>query len=343
MKKKLLRHSDPSTEKSTGLVGTVYKKTAGALTVRVNGQVYLCKLPRKPAPAAGISGNPKRSPSRDRGSNGNLPDLETLTVGDEVAIRTSGQAEGIILKMLPRRNQLSRRSAVPMPSAHAFEQVVAANLDQVIPVFSAAQPEPKWGMLDRYLVSAEAAEIPAVVCITKIDLIRNLPEEESLLNMVESYRRIGYPIALVSAHTGEGIPEFLRLIAGKKSAFLGKSGVGKTTLLNHIQPDLGLRVNEVSQATGKGLHTTTHLEMFPLEIGGAVVDTPGVREFGLWDVQPEELPWLFPEMRSEIGKCRFGLNCSHVDEPGCSIREAVMRGEISPYRYHSFLRLREEI
>jgi ribosome biogenesis GTPase len=229
-----------------------------------------------------------------------------------------------------------------MPGAHAFEQIIAANLDLAVPVFAAAQPEPKWGMLDRYLVSAEASQIPALICINKIDLIGGQAEENELLQTLETYRRIGYPIVVISARTGEGIDNLTSALEGKVSAFLGKSGVGKTSLLNRIQPGLGQRVHEVSQATGKGRHTTTHLEMFPLDSGGAVVDTPGVREFGLWDIAPEELAWMFPEMRPMLGKCHFRLDCLHDEEPGCAVREGVTAGRISPFRYRSYVRLLEE-
>jgi len=157
-------------------------------------------------------------------------------------------------------------------------------------------------------------------------------------------RRIGYPVLLVSATTGEGIPELKQALQGKQSVMVGKSGVGKTSLLNAIQPGLGLRVKAVSDGElGKGRHTTTHLEMFELEFGGALVDTPGIREFGLWNIPAEELAYLFPEMADHIGRCKFGLSCRHDQEPGCAIRKAVMAETISPYRYQSYMNLRREL
>ena len=257
----------------------------------------------------------------------------------------------MIVSVLPRQNKIARRSAVPMPGAHPFEQVIAANLDQVVPVFAAAEPALKWNMLDRYLVSAASSGIPALICITKLDLAPSDPQAE-FWQELEYYRRIGYPLISISALTGHGLEELRQALSGRLSILLGKSGVGKTTLLNALQPGLGLRVNAISQATGKGKHTTTHQEIFTLPPGagnpetdfaGAIVDTPGVREFGLWDVSPDELALYFPELRQFLGRCRFGLGCSHDEEPGCAIRKAVMDGQVSPRRYQSYLRLREEL
>src|SRR5512138_3795449 len=157
----------------------------------------------------------------------------------------------------------------------------------------------------------------------------------------EIYRHSGYQVLLISAVSGEGMADLKQALQGQLSVLVGKSGVGKTSLLNAIQPGLGLRVKAVSQGElGKGRHTTTHLEMFELDFGGTLVDTPGVREFGLWDVTGEELAYLFPEMAQYVGQCKFGLSCHHDREPGCAIRKAVMTEAIHPYRYQSYLRLR---
>jgi ribosome biogenesis GTPase len=265
--------------------------------------------------------------------------VDPVAIGDQVRYTEAGDGRGVITEVLPRTSKLSRPAAVP--GHHAFEQVIVANADLVLPVFAVADPTPKWGLLDRYLVSAESSQLPALIVITKMDKAWKNKELDSDL---DAYRLAGYPIQMVSANTDEGIEGLKSLLQGKTSVLVGKSGVGKTSLLNAIQPGLGLRVKEVSQGElGKGRHTTTHLEMFQLDFGGTIVDTPGIREFGLWEVAGEELAYLFPEMADFVGQCKFGLSCQHDREPGCAIRKAVMSGEISPHRYKSYMNLRSEL
>ena len=265
--------------------------------------------------------------------------VDPVAIGDRVRFVNAEEGRGVITEILPRTSKLSRPA--PVPGQRVFEQVIVSNADLIVPVFSAANPTPKWGLLDRYLVSAEAAGLPALIVINKLDLAWKNP---ALDEDLEIYRQIGYPIVLVNAIDGEGIEELKGALQGKLSVFVGKSGVGKTCLLNAIQPGLGLRVKAVSNGeVGKGRHTTTHLEMFDLAFGGALVDTPGMREFGLWNITAEELADLFPEMAGHVGQCKFGLSCQHDREPGCAIRKAVMAGTISPYRYQSYMRLREEL
>jgi ribosome biogenesis GTPase len=227
-----------------------------------------------------------------------------------------------------------REATGPRP----IEQVIVANVDQLVPVVAAAQPAPKWALLDRYLATAEAAGIPARICLTKLDVA----DERALLPIVKMYESIGYAVELTSAVSGRGIQALADALRGKASAFIGVSGAGKTSLLNAIQPELGLRVNAISQATGKGKHTTTHLEMFPLEIGGSVVDTPGMKVFGLWDVTQHDLAELFVEMRPYVGECRF-RGCSHTHEPGCAIKAALAAGAIPRLRYTNYLAINGEL
>jgi ribosome biogenesis GTPase len=297
--------------------GVVVKKITNAYTRRAGRQTFDCVL----------STRLKRE-----------SDCDPVAVGDFVRWNEAGQ----IVEVLPRRNQLSRRSAVPMPGAHAHEQVIAANVDRVVPVFSAAKPRPAWHLLDRYLVSAESADIPALAVITKMDLVEGRPEADEIRAVADEYRVCGYDVILSSTETGAGLDDLRAALSGGLSVLVGKSGVGKTSLLNAIEPGLGLRVQATNRATGKGRHTTTHLEIFEMQAGGAVLDTPGIREFGLWNVDQADLALFFPEMRLWLGKCRFGLGCQHDQEPGCEIRLAVGRGEISPYRYQSYLKLKDE-
>ena len=323
--------------------GVVYKKTIGNYTVQHDGQAVLCALSNRIRKQLIY-------PTADPGSLHQrvqkvieLEHMDPLAVGDEVRYIQAEDGKGLIVELLPRRNKLTRRSAVPKPlhhGAHPFEQIIVTNVDQVVPVIAAAQPDPKWNLLDRYLASAEAGEIRSLICITKLDLVKE--NEQALRAALEEYKRIGYPFVLTSSFSGEGIEELRKALTGRTSVLVGKSGVGKTALLNALQPGLGLRVKEVNQVTGKGRHTTTNLEMFPLERGGAIVDTPGTREFGLLEFD-DDPALLFPEMRPLVGTCRFGMDCSHDEEPGCTIRKAVMEGQIDPRRYQSYLVLNKEL
>ena len=319
--------------------GVVYRKTRGHYTVRTNGRDIDCVLSsllRKQLiyPIA----DPTSLRHRVQEVN-EVKHIDPIAIGDRVRFIDAGDGTAMINEVLPRHSSLSRPA--PVPGQRVFEQVIVSNVDQVIPVFAAASPTPKWGLLDRYLVSAEASELPALIVITKLDLAY---KNRKLDADLEIYRRIGYKTCMVSSVTGQGLDKLKALLADRTSVLIGKSGVGKTSLLNALQPGLGLRVKEVSRGDlGKGRHTTTHLEMFGLDIGGALVDTPGMREFGLWNINGEDLALYFPEMAGYVGQCKFGMSCHHDVEPGCAIRQAVMAEEISPYRYKSYLNLRGEL
>ena len=317
-------------------MGVVFKKNLGHYDVHHNNKITTCtpsaKLWKEFSDDLQVNSGRAMTAVKEK-------HMDPIAVGDRVRFIPTLDGGGMILEVLPRRNYLARASAKPMPGAHAFEQVIAANLDQVVPVFAAANPTPRWHLLDRILVTAESYELPSQILITKVDLVLGTPEEEALQEIVERYRRIGYPVILTSSVTGEGLETLRKALNGQTSALVGKSGVGKTSLLNQLESGLVLRVKAVNATMGKGRHTTSHLEMFPLTGGGAIVDTPGVREFGIVGLEPEDLAFFFPEIAPLIGRCRFGMSCQHDDEPGCAVKAAVMDGSVSPYRYKSYLQL----
>lgn len=324
--------------------GVVVKKNTGTYHVRSNGQVLPCVLSarlRKQlvypiADPTSLSPIVRKVKILDK--------MDLVVVGDIVRFVNTHDGSGKITDVLPRRNRLARRD--PYPGKHKFEQIVLSNVDYLVPVFAAANPTPKWGLLDRYLASAEYLEISALVVITKLDLGRG-PDgrlDEELQTVIEEYRQIGYPILLTSSVSGEGLDSLRQKLKGTVSAFVGKSGVGKTALLNALEPGLGLRVESVGTGrVGKGKHTTPAAEMVTTAFGADIVDTPGIREFGLPDLDGEDLALFFPEMRPFVGQCKFGLGCMHDEEPGCAIRKQVVAGRISPLRYESYLRLKEEV
>jgi ribosome biogenesis GTPase len=214
-----------------------------------------------------------------------------------------------------------------------YQQVLLANADQAVFVFASAHPSPRLRMLDRFLVIAEKQRIPAVIIANKIDLVEDAKEIFGL------YETIGYPVLYSSTKTGAGIEELKQVLAGKISAFAGPSGAGKSSLLNAMQPGLGLAVNEISRVMDKGKHTTVIRQLFPLEGGGYIADTPGWKSLALWDTEPEELDGYFPELRDLVQHCQFN-DCTHTHEPGCAVRRALEEGTIHPERYESYLRLR---
>lgn len=321
--------------------GTVFKKTIGQYTVKSGDDVVICTISSKLRKRLIY---PEADASSRRQSVDKVADIEMVdpvAVGDEVSFRDSGDGSGMITEVLPRRTKLSRRAVLhgadkPQEKNITREQIIVTNVDQMIAVVSAKRPKPSWRLVDRYLADIELLEMPIVICITKMDLIE---DEEEFRSQLQVYADIDYQLLYTSAVTGQGMEELRVLLRDHTSVLMGKSGVGKTTLLNTLEPGLGLAVQEVSGRVNKGRHTTTHLEMFPLRSGGFVVDTPGMREFAPWREEKVHTAWLFREMRPYIGKCRFGSDCTHSHEPGCAVKAAVAEGQISERRYDSYLRI----
>lgn len=258
---------------------------------------------------------------------------DIVAIGDWVEITVEGSNEPTIENVETRKRALVRRD--PRPQGD-YEQIIIANPDQALFIFSCADPEPKLRMLDRFLVIAEKQEIPARIVANKIDLIGKTAAEK----LFGHYVSIGYPVLYASVQQRVGIDEFRHLLKDKISVLAGPSGVGKSSLMNAIQPGLGLRINEISGQTRKGKHTTVERLLYKLEVGGYVADTPGMKALALWDVQPEELDGYFPEMRSLVSQCGFG-DCAHMDEPRCAVRAAVESGQINAARYESYKLLRQ--
>lgn len=266
-------------------------------------------------------------------------DANLVAVGDSVTCKVEPDHTGIIDSVAERKSVLSR--ARPAPDKRSIlsdlEQVWIANPDQVLFVFSIRRPRPSLRKLDRFLVVAEMNEIPAVICVNKIDLV-DAGEAQEFFTI---YEDIDYPVIYTSALRGDGLSDLKECLQGKISVLTGSSGVGKTSLLNAVQPGLGMRVKEVSDATDKGLHTTRHVELVSLEFGGYVADTPGIRGLALYDLEPSELDGYFREIAPLVSNCQFS-DCTHRHEPKCAVTAAVENGEVSPQRYDSYLRLREE-
>jgi ribosome biogenesis GTPase len=255
-----------------------------------------------------------------------------VAVGDVVEFEMEPEQEnGVITKLLPRKNYIIRKAINLSKQA----QIIAANLDQALLVVTLASPRTSLGFIDRFLVTAEAYDIPARLIFNKVDLFSD-EGLEILADLKAVYEKIGYPCFEVSALEGTNIDKVQQLLKDKVTLFSGHSGVGKSSLINALLPNLDLRTHMVSEWSDKGMHTTTFAEMFELPQGGFIIDTPGIRELGVIDIEKNELSHFFPEMRSRMNQCRFN-NCRHINEPGCAVLEALEEGEIELSRYESYL------
>ena len=262
-----------------------------------------------------------------------------IAVGDWVEMEEeAGQATAVIFEICPRENYVIRKST----RKQHFSHIIASNLDQAILVITMKKPRTSLGFIDRFLVSTESFRIPAILVVNKMDQLAGEVEEEWLQDIHEIYEPLGYVVVEVSALMEEGLKEkFLPLIVGKSSLIAGHSGVGKSTLLNAIVPEARQQTQDVSGYSAKGVHTTTFAELFALPEGGDLIDTPGIKEFGILDIEDNELSHYFPELRKYLGQCKYN-NCTHINEPGCVVLQKLEAGFIHPYRYQSYVNILNE-
>lgn len=270
-----------------------------------------------------------------------LDDLRTtnpVAVGDEVQVDAESEGRGLIRSILPRRNYVTRQSPRRKHDLH----LIAANVDQALVIVTIIEPNLKPGFIDRFLLMTEPYNIPTCIVVNKAD-IYDLDEREVFDSLQGIYGQIGHQALLVSARTGEGLPTLQQLLQGKTTLVSGQSGVGKSTLINAIQPGLQLRTGDISDYSGKGQHTTTFAEMFALDFGGCIIDTPGIKMLAFNNLELIDVAHNFREFFEKSPECRFGGQCLHRNEPSCAVREAVASGEISELRYQNYLAILDEI
>ncbi len=290
----------------------VFKSTGSWYSVKLGNHFYNCRL------------RGKMRLSEDKVTN-------PVAVGDWVEVDLENEEEGVISNVIDRTNYIIRKSTRKKWHSH----ILAANVDQAALIVTLIYPRTSLGFIDRFLVACESFRIPAILVFNKADLL-NKEALSYYEDLKFDYENLGYKVLLVSAETEANINQLESALRGKTTLFSGHSGAGKSTLLNLLSPEIEQRIGEVSEAVGKGTHTTTFAEMFETQPNTYVIDTPGIKELGLWDIADEELSHYFPEMRKYIGQCRFN-NCTHIHEPGCAFREAMETGEIAPSRYENYL------
>lgn len=303
------------------MIATVYKSTGSWYTVKdTSGHFYNARM-------KGVL------------KIDDITSTNPVAVGDRVEMELENEAEGtaIISEILPRHNYINRQS----PRFKHQHHIVAANLDQSILIATLKEPRTSQGFIDRFLVASEMYHVVPFLVFNKSDLYK-AKEIDRFQQWKEMYEAVGYKVLLVSAENNEGLSPLLEILSNKVSLLSGHSGVGKSSLLNRLLPGMNQKVQDVSGWSGKGQHTTTFAEMFDLPGGGSIIDTPGMREFGLVDIEKSEVSHYFPEMRERLNNCQFN-NCMHINEPGCAIKEATASGEIHEDRYVSYVNILESI
>lgn len=260
--------------------------------------------------------------------------IDEITCGDQVIWQAGSEQSGVIVALLERRSLLCR------PDFQNRMKLIAANIDQIF-IVSAPQPQFSTGLVDRYLVAAEHFGFAPIIVINKADLIGD-QDKVLIEDACALYQRLGYPVIYTSAHREDGLEELIAQLRNHTSIFVGHSGVGKSSLVQALLPDISIRIGALSESSGKGTHTTTVSRLYHLPSGGDIIDSPGIREFGLWQITPDQVTQGFIEFKPLLGQCRF-RNCSHHHEPGCALRGAVEQGIISPQRLESYFRILESL
>ncbi|MBS9525539.1 ribosome small subunit-dependent GTPase A [Litoribacter ruber] len=300
--------------------GRVIKSTGSWYMVQVGDKLLQCRL-------------------RGKFKQDDLKLTNPIAVGDYVEMeQEQDQDTAVITEILPRENYIIRKST---RKTH-FSHIMASNIDQAFLVVTLRNPRTSLGFIDRFLVSAESFRIPTTIVVNKMDQKHTDKDWAFLEDIMEIYEPLGYPVIPMSVLVDEDVEEKLMpLLQGKTTLLTGHSGVGKSSLLNKIVPEATQAIKDISKFTTKGVHTTTFAEMFPIKDGGYIIDTPGIKEFGILDIDDNELSHYFVEMRQYLGQCKYN-NCKHLNEPGCVVLEKLEKGYIHPYRYDSYIRILHE-